>query len=110
MLFVSFARRNSVSVLWKKVPLNHTPKESCSFQEYQKQTIMSFFPRNREGDSVEKSSCSSYVTEDKPSSSSCSKGKRIDNVISKDSDFPFFHEFLSGYFKSFYRNVKLSHC
>ena len=37
------------------------------------QTIMPFFPRNKGSDSAEKSPSSSSVTEDKPSSSSCSK-------------------------------------
>ena len=44
------------------------------------QTIMSFFPRNKVSDSVEKSPFSSSVTEDKPSCSSCSKERRIDKL------------------------------
>ena len=35
MLFVSFTRRNSVSVLWEIVSLNHMRKEGYTFQEYQ---------------------------------------------------------------------------
>ena len=42
---------------------------------------MSFFPRNKGTDSAEKLSSSSSVTEDKPSSSSCSKNRRIDSMI-----------------------------
>ena len=35
MLFVNFARRNSVSVLWEIVLFYHMQKEDYTFQEYQ---------------------------------------------------------------------------
>ena len=43
--------------------------------------ITSFFPRNKGSDSAEKLSFSSTVLEDKPSSSSCSKDRRIDSTV-----------------------------
>ena len=43
------------------------------------ETILSFFPRNKGSDSVEKLSYSSYVTEDNPSS--CSKDRRVDSMV-----------------------------
>ena len=35
ILFISFVRRNSVSVLWEKMPLHHMRMEDYTFQEYQ---------------------------------------------------------------------------